>query len=1052
MVEKNRFLLVVSVLHGRHFPKRPKHKLIAEVRFDGELLTTDATEHVETPDFTQELAWELDKKALHQHRLQRSSVKVQLYAVSTATTMKEAVGFVILDLRAAQSQQTFKWYPLLHSKYSSSKPEVRLGIYIDDDTKGGNTSFKAKEPPARVGDYGVEFDLKQLRPILDDIDGFYQIGPREKCSEQFVLSVTVAFASNLLQLIPTTIPLPSTGFFFYYSMFGNDVTNEVFHDLVKPTFPAERASVTLRSSVEALTQFFSNQPGIEIHLCCGNQSLGSTEVPLGPLLHRGSTEIYMKPVSIEGAFELHPPSRVKEQLAPVPEDMKPIVGLAVVLRKEEQMMSHTPVKQTKSPERARKESPQRAPAKPAVSSPKAKKQSPKVVGKKAPRRSMSPPRSPPSPHEGSYTETFETSTSKTDDNVSELRDNYKQAEPIRDAAKAAAKSPSSKTPPGGKGVQQRDSPTVPVMFVDHRPPSADDVRTTSTESSSHRHLVVPAEPHHFSFSIDLRSIHNVNTDIPLNIFLRYRYPFFGSAAPIITHPAVEVRKGTEVLLPQSFCAFEFATTLPQLNDTFVNVPLLIEVWDKEKQKSQTSMIGATQLPLSNVLSSEKTRAVHANGDSGWRQLWSGHVPFFTAESGEAHKMGELDIVLSLEDWGTINLQQVVTKDGTVQGSGVPDANSGSTTGPAPSGPTEVPTDYRETMEYKAALELEMWKEQEEGKFEDQLKMKEKQLMQALSVEWKRRDKEREVLVKKKVSEYSVLEKKLQKTLNDLEKREQQLSSKEQEVLRLRKELQREHERKLTEMREASRRLKEDCDHKIQLERERMKEMEEHIGKLKQQLSEAEERYHRLDAEFASYRSAQSGKPEVKLQSEINLLTLEKVELERRLDAVTKSKVHYKQQWGRSLKELARLKQKEQVVARAQLRRQQQELEHMRLRYLAAEEKEVVQTEKRELEDIKSELNQMKQMETARMSGQLTGTGGGGDASLMQPLIPDPPEGDDDEHVTRLIEERDTLLRTGVYSSDDRIIAELDRQIRDVIAKRGSTRSTMQYTAMDVTDR
>lgn len=71
-----------------------------------------------------------------------------------------------------------------------------------------------------------------------------------------------------------------------------------------------------------------------------------------------------------------------------------------------------------------------------------------------------------------------------------------------------------------------------------------------------------------------------------------------------------------------------------------------------------------------------------------------------------------------------------------------------------------------------------------------------------------------------------------------------------------------------------------------------------------------------------------------------------------------------------------------------------------------------------------------------MSGQLTGTGGGGDASLMQPLIPDPPEGDDDEHVTRLIEERDTLLRTGVYSSDDRIIAELDRQIRDVIAKRG----------------
>lgn len=41
----------------------------------------------------------------------------------------------------------------------------------------------------------------------------------------------------------------------------------------------------------------------------------------------------------------------------------------------------------------------------------------------------------------------------------------------------------------------------------------------------------------------------------------------------------------------------------------------------------------------------------------------------------------------------------------------------------------------------------------------------------------------------------------------------------------------------------------------------------------------------------------------------------------------------------------------------------------------------------------------------------------------------------EEHVARLIEERDTLLRTGVYSKQDRIIEELDRQIRETIAKR-----------------
>ncbi len=66
------------------------------------------------------------------------------------------------------------------------------------------------------------------------------------------------------QLIPTSIPLPSSGFFFYYSLLGNDVTNESFFDLLNPTFPAERASVRLRSSADALRMFFSSQPGIEV--------------------------------------------------------------------------------------------------------------------------------------------------------------------------------------------------------------------------------------------------------------------------------------------------------------------------------------------------------------------------------------------------------------------------------------------------------------------------------------------------------------------------------------------------------------------------------------------------------------------------------------------------------------------------------------------------------------------------------------------------------------------------------------------------------------------
>ena len=61
-------------------------------------------------------------------------------------------------------------------------------------------------------------------------------------------------------------------------------------------------------------------------------------------------------------------------------------------------------------------------------------------------------------------------------------------------------------------------------------------------------------------------------------------------------------------------------------------------------------------------------------------------------------------------------------------------------------------------------------------------------------------------------------------------------------------------------------------------RTKTKELEDYILRLKNQLGEAEAKYQSLDKEFTHYREQQNTKPEVRLQSEINLLTLEKVKL------------------------------------------------------------------------------------------------------------------------------------------------------------------------------
>ncbi|KAG7252355.1 hypothetical protein CRUP_018219 [Coryphaenoides rupestris] len=86
-------------------------------------------------------------------------------------------------------------------------------------------------------------------------------------------------------------------------------------------------------------------------------------------------------------------------------------------------------------------------------------------------------------------------------------------------------------------------------------------------------------------------------------------------------------------------------------------------------------------------------------------------------------------------------------------------------------------------------------------------------------------------------------------------------------------------------------------------------------------------------------------------------------------------------------------QKENALHR--LKKQQEELEAMRLRYLATEEKEAEES-----------------------------------------LGPTPSEGAGPEHLSRLLEERDSLLRTGVYTHNDLIISQLNTQIQQAMTTRG----------------
>ncbi|KAJ7993772.1 hypothetical protein DPEC_G00258170 [Dallia pectoralis] len=973
--KSDQLLIVVSILEGRQFPKSQAHNLVVLAKFDGEQLATDPVKHTEQPQFCTELAWELDRRTLHQHRLQRTPIKLQCYAVDKTTSAKECVGYIILDLRSVQeTKQAPKWYNLLSSKYTKLKPALLLTIALENDTKQAELTperFKAKKAPPRHGSPVLSSLLpEKLVALLKEDEGYHQIGHQDHCTEFFVLSVTVAFATKLEQLIPSTMNLAGEGsdFFFYYTLLGNDITSEPFQNLMSPSFEPERASVRIRSSDPVIRAFLSQQPSLQVHLCCGNHSLGSTEVSLAGLV-KSNVDLEKQVATVEGAFILQPPNRAKQSLPVLPLELQPTVGVSVILRRE------TLIAEVAGDHQKTETS---GPVLPPLSPPAEKRHcTPSPERKSRIQAPTSLVESPPNP-----------GTESEADSLQE------EAVPL------------AQPDPTGPGPV-----LTPVRVED------ESERAVSSVSVSAPKIAIPSSAHHYCFSMDLRSICHLNLGFTVSCMLRYAYQFFGSAAPIMTNPPVDIKRNMEVFLPQSYCAFDFATLPQQLQDTFFRVPLVVEVWHKDPS-ARDILLGTASIQLSNLLTAEKSRFLGPNGQQHWRQTFSDRISVLKAH-GTNEKVAELCYITSLEDLGLVKVQEIVVSESSQ--SGIPVVAPPQ---PAPSNRSDgVPPEPRQTLEYRAAMELEMWKEMQEDLFADQLKKKELGHMHALAEEWKKRDREREAIVKKKEAEYSVLEQQLQKTLADLEKRERQLAHAEMETQRLQREVRAEHEFSMRELQESGRRLRDDCAHQVELERSRVRQLEEERGRQQQQILDAEGKYKTLEKEYRQFREQQSIRPEIRLQSEINLLSLEKVELERKLESTTKSKLHYKQQWGRALKELARIKQREQESAMTRLKKQQQELESMRLRYLAAEEKEAVKSEKHELEDIRNELNRLKQDEDKR---PWAGDSGGHVVSLNESA---------DDHVSRLLEERDTLLRTGVYTHEDRIISELSRQIQEAMALR-----------------
>jgi len=347
---KEKHLLVVSFLEGKSFTKRHKVKFLIEAKFDGEQLATDPVDHDETIEINQELAWELDKKSLHMHKLQRSVIKAVCYAVSD--TFKENIGYVVLDIRSApDGNGKPKWYNLLQPKYPKSKPSIQINLYVEDDQPvqlAESANPLTQKPPLQIKNSSSNASLnssfnsviheqkKKLSVNLIETEGYFQIGKANSSCHTYNLTITIVFARNLIRLIAEHQTTSTTRFFFVYKFLNNQVTTKPFDDIVSCQINGERSSIRLHTSLENLKLFFKQEHDLEISFCSNDRILAKSHLNWKTLLEQWTDPNLVDSLTVDYLlkFESTGPTLPTRHSPLIDINMSPVIGVQVGLVKE----------------------------------------------------------------------------------------------------------------------------------------------------------------------------------------------------------------------------------------------------------------------------------------------------------------------------------------------------------------------------------------------------------------------------------------------------------------------------------------------------------------------------------------------------------------------------------------------------------------------------------------------------------------------------------------------------------------------------------------------
>ena len=234
------------------------------------------------------------------------------------TNQRTKKGHLVLDLRSLPlpdqiqdlQRETIssiqpKWYPVLNTTYNKQlnlNPELLIQLSIEQDC--------AEE------DENENIEQEQSSPVKSPSgkQSFIQIGdPNRKDQEKFTFILQLTDLTNIHDVINANAHIalqPSANLFLYTNIFGRELKFREF-SLQNNRDPSmvEIAKIKLRANIHDLQENLKNQPPLQIHLCCGDHSLGAAEINCGNFVNSSGS------AKVEGHFRITPPLKALQNTA-----------------------------------------------------------------------------------------------------------------------------------------------------------------------------------------------------------------------------------------------------------------------------------------------------------------------------------------------------------------------------------------------------------------------------------------------------------------------------------------------------------------------------------------------------------------------------------------------------------------------------------------------------------------------------------------------------------------------------------------------------------------